>query len=31
VKVALREIDEDDVSEIDVRLVRIKFQSELGN
>ncbi|MBQ9339830.1 MAG: DNA helicase RecQ [Paludibacteraceae bacterium] len=31
VKTALREIDEDDVSEIDVRLVRIKFQSELGN
>jgi len=31
VKVALKEIDEDDVSEIDIRLVRIKFQSELGN
>lgn len=31
VKIAMREIDEDDVSEIDIRLVRIKFQSELGN
>ncbi|MCQ2334712.1 MAG: DNA helicase RecQ [Paludibacteraceae bacterium] len=31
VKVAMKEIDEDDVSEIDIRLVRIKFQSELGN
>ncbi len=31
VKVAMKAIDEDDVSEIDVRLIRIKFQSELGN
>ena len=31
VKVALSKIDEDDVSEIDIRLIRIKFQSELGN
>ena len=31
VKVAMEAIDEDDVSEIDIRLVRIKFQSELGN
>ncbi len=28
---AMEELDEDDISEIDVRLVRIKFQSELGN
>ncbi|MBQ7210864.1 MAG: DNA helicase RecQ [Paludibacteraceae bacterium] len=28
---AMEVLDEDDISEIDVRLVRIKFQSELGN
>ena len=31
VKVAMKELDEDDISEIDIRLVRVKFQSELGN
>ena len=31
VKVAMKELDEDDISEIDVRLVRVKFQSEMGN
>jgi len=31
IKVAMKELDEDDISEIDIRLVRIKFQSELGN
>ena len=31
IKVAMRELDSDDISEIDVRLVRIKFHSELGN
>ena len=31
VKVAMRELDDDDISEIDIRLVRIKFHSELGN
>ena len=28
---AMEVLDEDDISEIDVRLVRIKFHSELGN
>lgn len=31
VKVAMKELDEDDISEIDIRLVRVKFQSEMGN
>ena len=31
VKVAMKELDEDDISEIDIRLVRVKFQSETGN
>ena len=31
VKVAMKELDEDDITEIEVRLVRIKFHSELGN
>ena len=31
VKVAMKELDEDDISEIDVRLARVKFQSEMGN
>ncbi|MBP5290960.1 MAG: DNA helicase RecQ [Paludibacteraceae bacterium] len=31
IKAAMRELDDDDISEIDVRLVRIKFHSELGN
>ena len=31
IKAAMKELDDDDISEIDVRLVRIKFHSELGN
>ena len=31
IKAAMKELDSDDISEIDVRLVRIKFHSELGN
>ena len=31
IKTAMKELDEDDITEIDVRLVRIKFHSELGN
>lgn len=31
VKEAMKELDEDDISEIDIRLVRVKFQSEMGN
>lgn len=31
VKEAMRILDEDDITEIDVRLVRIKFHGELGN
>ena len=31
VKAAMKELDDDDISEIDIRLVRIKFHSELGN
>mgnify|MGYP002624564871 CR=1 FL=1 len=31
IRAAMKELDDDDISEIDVRLVRIKFHSELGN
>ena len=31
IKVAMRELGEDDYTEVEVRLVRIKFQNELGN
>ena len=31
VKTALEELDEDDITETDVRLVRLKIKSELGN